>query len=92
MQTARIENHTKVIGIQQGYRGLYVRETPVVDPISKNKTVLQETAWTPTPAELVLLNLGCSVHVKVMSANHPPMMVGVGPLPDEANPVPEVTL
>ena len=83
MNHARIEKHTAVLGVKQGYKPLYVRETPVIDPTTKVKTLLHETAWTPTPHELELLNRGATIHVALLAAGHPPIKVTVGPTPDE---------
>lgn len=36
------------------------------------------SAWQPTPAELERLNKGASVHLTIVAAGHPPVIVGVG--------------
>lgn len=77
----RIEGYDKVIGEKQGYKPLFVRTTPVIDPVSKKETSLLETAWTPTPKQLEALNKGASVHVKLLTTGHPPIKVDVGPTP-----------
>lgn len=80
---ARILHHTVVLGEAQGYKPLYVKQQPALDPVSKNETLLHSTAWTPTPRELELLNAGCSIQVVILANAHPPMKVQVGPVPDE---------
>jgi hypothetical protein len=84
MLHGRIEGATNVLGAKQGYKPLYVRATNVTDPVSTNATYLLETAWTPTPEELDMLNRGASVHVGLLCSQHPPIKVGVGPIPDES--------
>lgn len=84
MNHARIERHTNVLGERQGYKPLYVRKSNVVDGVSKNPTYLYETAWAPTPQEIELLLKGATIHVGILSAEHPPIKVTVGPTPDES--------
>ena len=83
MNNAPIEGYTHVLGKEQGYKPLRVRKTDIVDQVSKASTVLYESAWEPSPLELQLLLRGAKVHVGIMSANHPPIKVTVGPAPDE---------
>ena len=78
---SRVEGFTKVIGEKQGYKPLFVKEDPIVDPVSKRETQLLTTAWTPLPHELEILNRGGSVHVKLLTVGHPPIKVDVGPAP-----------
>ena len=79
MQIGRIEKATRVLGKQQGYMGL-----PVRDEVVSPDTACMVTAWLPTPAELALLNAGASVHVRILGTVHPPIKVEVGPLPDQS--------
>lgn len=82
MNHAIITGYTDKIGEKQGYKPLFVRRTPIVDPTSKAPTQLQETAWTPSPHELAQLNAGGSVIVKLLSTGHPPIKVEVGDVPE----------
>jgi hypothetical protein len=81
MIQARILGYTNVLGVRQGYKPLYVKSTPIVDPISKNETLLIETAWTPTPEELDALVNGASIRVGLLCNTHPPIKVDVGEAP-----------
>jgi hypothetical protein len=76
----RIEAATRVVGKSQGYFGLPVRDE-VINCTVNGPTPSMLTAWLPTPDELVLLNSGASVHVRILGTTPPPMMVTVGPLP-----------
>lgn len=84
MNQARIEGATSVLGRRQGYKPLYLRETPVRDEVAKADTVLMESAWQPTPVEMEMLLKGATIHVGILSSTgHPPIKVTVGPLPEE---------
>jgi hypothetical protein len=80
----KIFRASNVLGAAQGYKPLYVRKTPVVDPTTKNATFLQESAWVPTPLELDRIIKGASIYVGLLTTVHPPIKVTVGPTPDEA--------
>lgn len=91
MLSARIEGATRVVGKSQGYLGLPIKdekvEVPaeirdiVIDCTVNGRTPAMVTAWEPTPEDLVKLNAGASVHVRILGNRPPPMMVEVGPVP-----------
>jgi hypothetical protein len=83
MNQARIEGFTQELGRRQGYKPLYVRQTPVTDTVVNNTTMLLETAWEPTVEEIAMLLKGAKIHVGILSVGHPPIKVTVGPVPDE---------
>jgi hypothetical protein len=74
MNQARIEGYTNELGRNQGYKPLYVRKTPVTDTVSAVPSVLQE---------IEMLIKGAKIHVGLLTSNHPPIKVTVGPVPDE---------
>lgn len=82
MLIGRIENATRVAGKSQGYLGLPIRDETVNDKVCGMVNSMV-TAWLPTPEELALLNAGASIHVRILGAVPPPMMVEVGPIPAE---------
>lgn len=128
MHVGRIEGTTRVIGKQQGYYGLPLRDDWAVtqpsraelisqarevakrdmatselsdllnalanalevmpiadghenDSVTGPETPVMTTAWLPTPGELIALNNGSAIHVKLIGRAHPPIMVSIGPLP-----------
>lgn len=83
MQVGRIKGATRVLGKSQGYIGLPVRDELINCAVNGDRTQCMVTAWLPTPKELELLNAGASVHVIIIGTVHPPIMVGVGELPEE---------
>lgn len=83
MIIGRIEHATRVIGKSQGYLGLPVRDSVIDCTVGGAGTPCMTTAWQPTPEELALLNAGASVHVRLLGTAHPPIMVEVGPVPEE---------
>lgn len=81
MQIGRIIGTTRVLGKSQGYLGLPVRDEPFKCAVTGHDVPCMVTAWLPTPKELEALNLGASVHVRILGQNHPPMIVEVGEIP-----------
>lgn len=83
MQIGVIERATRTLGKSQGYMGLPVRDEVVNCRVNGEGTPTMVTAWLPTPAELAALNRGASVHVRIHGTSHPPILVEVGPVPEE---------
>ena len=83
MMIGRIENATRVIGKTQGYLGLPLRDEVVNCSVNGEGTPAMTTAWLPTPEELVALNAGAAVHVRIIGTQHPPIMLDVGTPPQE---------
>ena len=83
MMIGRIEGATRVLGKSQGYLGLPLRDEVINCTVSGEATPAMGTAWLPTPEELELLNAGASVHVRIIGAAHPPIMLDVGPVPGQ---------
>ncbi len=83
MQIGRIDGTTRVLGKSQGYLGLPLRDERINCTVSGEGTPAMVTAWHPTPDELARLNAGASVHVRLLGTAHPPILVGVGPVPTE---------
>ena len=83
MNIGRIERATRALGQSQGYLGLPVRDESVHCSVGRPETPSMITAWIPTPDELAALNAGASIHVRILGTAHPPMMVSVGPAPEE---------
>jgi hypothetical protein len=81
MQIGRIEGATRVIGKSQGYLGLPLRDEVVNDMVNVPGTPSMVTAWLPSPDELVALNAGAAIHLRVLGSVHPPVMVEVGSPP-----------
>ncbi len=83
MEIGRIEGATRVLGKSQGYLGLPVRAETINCTVGGRQTPCMVTAWLPSPDELAALNAGAAIHVRILGTAHPPIMVGVGPAPDE---------
>ncbi len=73
MISKRIDGATRVVGREQGYLSLALRDEPIGDP-AENCMV---TSWEPTPDELKALNCGGHVYIRILGRNHPPIGVGV---------------
>ncbi len=83
MQIGRIEGATRVLGKQQGYLGLPLRDGHFDCSVNGTRTPAMTTAWVPTPKELAALAAGAAVHVSILGTAHPPIMVDVGEPPKE---------
>lgn len=85
MLIGRILGCTRVLGTKQGYIGLPVRDIVVIDNApNRPDTPAMESAWLPTPREIGAINQGSSVYVRILGAEHPPIMVYVGDRPDQS--------
>lgn len=85
MIIARVAGCTRVLGKAQGYRGLPVRDELIFDNAAGAPSHSMVTAWTPTPEELASLQAGANIEVRVFAHPHahPPILVGVGKMPEE---------
>lgn len=84
MQIGVIKGCTRVLGKSQGYKGLPVREETVNCRVNGPGTPSMTTAWLPTPKEIEALNAGAAVHVQLLTERHPPILVTVGEVPEDA--------
>lgn len=78
----QIPGATRYIGKSQGYKGLPVRDATCNSTVTGPDTPMMETAWQPTPDELVKINAGASIIVQLIGKGHPPIMLEVGPVPE----------
>lgn len=80
MIPARIAGCTRALGAPAGWTpetsgpcsGLPIRDEMAGD------LPAMVSAWEPTPAELAALNAGAKVHLRIVGAGHPPVMLYVG--------------
>lgn len=82
MIIGRIEGCTRVLGKSQGYLGLPVRDVKLNCSVGGEDTPAMQTAWFPTPDELAAINAGAPIHLTVLGTGHPPVMLGVGDVPE----------
>ena len=77
------QSRTHIIGRSQGYAGLAVHFSTVIDGPSQLETPCLRTAWLPTPDQLAKLNAGASIVIELIKVTqHPPIMVDVGDAPE----------
>lgn len=81
MQIGMISGCTRIIGKAQGYLGLPVRDIIVNDTVNGPETPAMETAWLPTPDEIAAIAAGAPIILRILGANHPPVMLDVGEAP-----------
>jgi hypothetical protein len=82
MHIGHIEGATRVIGKSQGYFGLPLRDVVINCSVNGEATPAMETAWLPTPEEIARVVAGPAGHVRILGTQHPPIMVGVGNVPE----------
>lgn len=87
MLVRRINGCTAVIGEEQGYLNLPIRqglEDKIIDG-NIHRVVTTDTAWEPTPEELKRLNDGHSIIISLLlfGQAYPPISVYVDESPDE---------
>jgi len=76
----------KVIGREQGFLGLAVHFTTTFDTGIQQECPCLQTAWTPSPDELAILNSGGNVMVQLLAHQHPPIAVYVDYAPTTSMP------
>jgi hypothetical protein len=81
MQIGMIEGHTRIIGKEQGYLGLPIRQILVDCPVNGPGTPAIETAWIPTPDEIAAIAAGAPIILRILGMSHPPVMIYVGEVP-----------
>jgi hypothetical protein len=87
MMIARIHGFTRMIGEEQGYRGLPIRdEIREMKMHDKDRSIIRipamVSAWEPTPDELERLNKGAKIHLILCGGVHPPVLLEVGNVHD----------
>lgn len=82
MQIGRIEGATRVLGKSQGYLGLPIRDCTMPTTVDGPETPVMQTAWLPTPDEVAAIVAGAPIILSVIGTGHPPVMVGVGAVPE----------
>ena len=80
MNILAIRGANRRIGKSQGYKGL-----PVLDTELQDGTPCMQTAWEPTPEELLALMGGAPIYLHIIGEDingdgrsHPPVMITVG--------------
>lgn len=75
MTPEKPEGHTHVIGEEQGYIPLPIRQERVIDEATGAEVSALVSAWRPSPEEMTCLLNGGKVYLRIMGAVHPPVMV-----------------
>lgn len=84
MDITKIDGFTRVIGEEQGYIGLPLRDISVNDPVTGPDAPAMESAWQPDAADLVTLQAGGQIILRLYGTQHPPVAIYVGnPTDDE---------
>lgn len=63
----RIKGTTRTLGKSQGYLALNIRDE------LEGEYPYMVSSWTPTPKEMEILNMGGSIHLKILGTGHPPV-------------------
>lgn len=82
MEIGRIQGTTRVLGKSQGYLGLPIRDVLLNDSVNGPQTPAMQTAWFPSPDELDALKSGAPLILTILGSGHPPVMLGVGEVPE----------
>lgn len=82
MEIGRIQNATRVVGKSQGYIDLPLRDVQLKCAVNGEGTPAMETAWFPTPEELIAINAGAPIILRVLGTQHPPVFIYAGDQPD----------
>lgn len=77
MHSIKFKGHTAILGVSQGYLPLAVLST------TEKGVTIHNSYWKPSPEDLALLNKGHMVHLGVLGAGQPPVMVAISNVPAE---------
>lgn len=77
MEIKHISGFTRVIGEQQGYIGLPLRDITVNDTVTGPDTPAMESAWHLDAADIAALQAGGHVILRVFGEQHPPVWLYV---------------
>lgn len=77
MRLGKINGYTRVLGEEQGYIPLYIRDETVNEAVEGEGTPVMHSAWKPGPDELARLNEGGAVVLSVIGTAHPPVFLNV---------------
>jgi len=80
MMIRRIAGCTRVVGKEQGYVPLPLRDETVRDTASGRDVNCMTMAFEPTHAEIEQLFDGASIYVSMFGTSPPPMILSVGPI------------
>ena len=81
MEIGRISGSTRVLGREQGYCRLPIRDERISDPVNGDGTPMMTSAWIPLPHEVEAIMRGAPIHVSILGVQHPPIRVYVGEPP-----------
>lgn len=84
MIPGRIKDGTRVLGADQGYVSLPIRDELLEMNFQEGVKVAHAmtSAWIPNPAEMKRIADGASILLTVIGMNHPPILLAVGEIPD----------
>lgn len=77
MRLGQITGYTRVLGEEQGYIPLYIRDEVITEAVEGEGTPVMHSAWKPGPDELARLNGGGAVVLSVIGKAHPPVFLNV---------------
>lgn len=75
-----IKGATRVLGADQGYHALPVRDELVNCSVS-GVSPSMVTEWKPSLEEFAAILAGAPIQVRIHGTQHPPIMLGVGDVP-----------
>ncbi len=81
MDIGKIAGATGTIGESQGYQGLPIRATLVIDPANSGEALKIESAWLPTMEERLAILNGAPIILENLYMQ-PPTMLRVGTAAD----------
>jgi hypothetical protein len=67
MNSERIPNHTRCVGLDQGYKPLHIRDEDL------GGIPCMVTRWRPSDDEIACLLAGGYVHLRILGEVHPPV-------------------
>lgn len=82
MKPGFIENAKRILGAQQGYIGLPIRDIEVNCSVNGEGTPAMQSIHYPSAEEVMALMGGAPLILTVLGVRHPPVMIEVGEQPE----------
>lgn len=83
MEHGKVKGHTRVLGVEQGYKLLYIRDDMIIDETNGEETRCMVSAWFPDDKEREAIARGEPIMLRLLGNGHPPVMLSVGMRYDE---------
>jgi len=77
MEIKKIKGYTRILGEDQGYLALPIKDDFTTCAVNGDETSVMYSAWIPSKEEINNVMKGCPIILSVIGNSHPPVMISV---------------